>query len=226
MNRSAFGSFLLGGLMLLSAVAAKVLTPTNLLADSQPRPPLESTIPAAFGDWTEETARSAQIINPQIEQVLNRIYAQTLSRTYVNHKGERVMLSVAYGTDQRRVNEVHYPEVCYPAQGFQVTAAHTARIATTAGTLPVNRLETNLAEQRFEPLTYWTTIGNQITPGGMDKRLKELAFGVRGEIPDGLVFRVSSIDHDAAAAFRLQEKFLQALVPVLAPQDRNWLAGL
>ena len=38
--------------------------------------------------------------------------------------------------------------------------------------------------------------GNQITitPGGMDKRMKELAFGVHGDIPDGLIFRVSSID--------------------------------
>ncbi len=226
MNKTLRTSILLGSLMLLAAGAAKTLTPTNVLADSQPRPLLETTIPIAFGGWTEEKARNAQIINPQTEQLLNKIYSQTLSRTYVNSDGERIMLSIAYGTDQRRGNEVHYPEACYPAQGFQVIAMHPGAVQTSQGAIPVNRLETNLANQRFEPVTYWTTIGNQITPGGMDKRLKEISYGVKGDIPDGLVFRVSSIDTDTPRAFALQDSFVSALIKTLRPAERNWLAGL
>ena len=226
MNMPRLATFVLGCLMVLSCAAAKLITPTHLLAETNPRPKLEQAVPTEFGNWKEEKNLSAQIVNPQNEELINRIYAQTLSRTYVNKTGERIMLSIAYGVDQRRGNEVHYPEVCYPAQGFQVTANHVATIATDVGTVRANRLETNLANQRFEPLTYWTTIGDTITPGGMDKRVKELAFGVHGDIPDGLIFRVSSIDHDAPAAFALQEQFVQALVKALAPQNRRWLAGL
>ena len=226
MNKTFITSVLLGSLMLLSSGAAKIITPTNLLADSNPRPKLESAIPAEFDGWKEEKSRTAQIINPQTEELLNKIYSQTLSRTYVDPAGERVMLSVAYGTDQRRGNEVHYPESCYPAQGFQVISMHADTLSTPKGPIAVNRLETNLANQRFEPVTYWTTIGNEITPGGTDKRMKEIAYGLKGDIPDGLVFRVSSIDTDTPRAFALQDRFVNALVKVLQPADKTWLMGL
>jgi EpsI family protein len=224
--RPRIATFIAGCLMALSCLAAGLITPTHLLAEANPRPKLEQAVPTSFGGWQEEKQQTAQIINPHNEEVINKIYAQTLSRTYVNQQGGRIMLSVAYGVDQRRGNEVHYPDVCYPAQGFEVTAAHVGTIPTPEGTLHVSRLETNLANQRYEPLTYWTTIGNEITPGGMDKRMKELSFGIKGQIPDGLVFRVSSIDHDSPAAFALQEQFVQALVQALAPPNRLWLAGL
>ena len=34
-------------------------------------------------------------------------------------RGRQIMLSIAYGEDQRDGMKLHYPEVCYPAQGFQ-----------------------------------------------------------------------------------------------------------
>jgi EpsI family protein len=37
---------------------------------------------------------------------------------YVNASGYRIMLSLAYGSDQRGALQAHKPEVRYPAQGF------------------------------------------------------------------------------------------------------------
>jgi EpsI family protein len=94
------------------------------------------------------------------------------------------------------------------------------------GVIPVKRLETNLAQQRYEPVTYWTTVGDYAVVGGVNKKLVELEYGLHGEIPDGLLFRVSSIDRDTARAYRLHEQFVQALAQQLAPEARQRLMGL
>ncbi|MEC5218872.1 EpsI family protein [Actimicrobium sp. GrIS 1.19] len=208
-------SFSLGALMLLTTGLTHVMTPTTYFAQSRPKSTLERAVPKQFGDWKEEIQQTANIISPDRIALLNKLYSETLTRTYVNSAGERVMLSIAYGQDQRKGNEVHYPEVCYPAQGFELTSLTPSVLKTEQGSIVVNRLETNLSKQRYEPVTYWTTIGNQVTLGGSDKRVKELAFGLKGVIPDGLVFRVSTIDREPSHAYGVQDAFVNALLGVL-----------
>lgn len=219
-------SFSLGALMLLTSGLTHVMTPTIYFSQSRQKVTLEQAVPTQFGDWKEEVQQTANIISPDRIALLNKLYSETLSRTYVNSAGERVMLSIAYGKDQRKGNEVHYPEVCYPAQGFELTAQKRDVLKTPQGPIAVSRLETNLSKQRYEPVTYWTTIGNQVTLGGSDKRMKELAFGIKGEIPDGLVFRVSTIDRDPPRAYAVQDAFVNALVVALKPANKTWLTGL
>lgn len=226
MNRTLITSLALGGLMLLSAGLSKVMTPTHHMSDSRGGRTLESVIPVAFGGWSEEKSANSQIVNPETEAFMNKIYSQVVSRTYVNAKGDRVMLSVAYGTDQKKGYEVHYPEICYPAQGFQVTSNVRDVIQTGQGAIAVNRLETNLTKQRYEPLTYWSTTGDDLTTGGLSRKLKEVSIGLKGEIPDGMVFRVSTIDQDTKNAFAVQDAFVKSLAAVLAPRDKTWLMGL
>lgn len=213
-------------IMALAAALAWFLTPTQRLADENPIQ-LESMIPAAFGDWKVDANAFAGVVNPQQTDLINRLYSQTLSRTYVNTRtGERVMLSIAYGEDQRDGMQLHYPEVCYPAQGFQINSSRTGQIASNGGTIPVRRLETNLGRQRVEPVTYWTTISEQVVLGGAAKKIAEMRFGLNGQIPDGLLFRVSSIDPDAERAFALHGAFVDSLISAVAPSARQRLAGL
>jgi hypothetical protein len=47
-----------------------------------------------------------------------------------------------------------------------------------------------------------------------------------GEIPDGILFRVSSIDATPENAFARQQKFVADLVPFLRPKDLRRLTGL
>ncbi len=54
-------------------------------------------IPKQFGDWREEPQRIVQVINPQSQELLDKLYSETLTRTYVNAGGYRIMLSLAYG---------------------------------------------------------------------------------------------------------------------------------
>jgi len=49
---------------------------------------------------------------------LDKLYSQILNRVYVNATGYRIMLLLAYGSDQHGSLQADKPEVCYPAQGF------------------------------------------------------------------------------------------------------------
>jgi EpsI family protein len=135
-------------------------------------------------------------------------------------------LSIAYGEDQRDSNQLHYPEVCYPAQGFQVTSNRRGVLQTAQGDIPVKRLESQMAQQRFEPITYWTTVGEHAVTGGVRKKLAEMEYGLKGRIPDGLLFRVSSIDRDSDGAFKKQEKFIAELLASLDVASKRRIAGL
>jgi EpsI family protein len=226
MNRSRITALVAGSLMAVSAVAATYLTPTQHMSESRPGVLLDQMIPARFGDWTEEKIAATAVVDPQIADQLRRIYTQIVNRTYVNSRGDRIMLSIAYGTDQSDNSQVHYPEVCYPAQGFRVTSTERGTLSLGQGAVPVKRLETNLQNQRYEPVTYWTTVGNKAVTTSIDKKMAEMRYGFSGTVPDGLLFRVSSIDRDAAKAFTVHEEFVRAMAGVLDSTARERLMGI
>ena len=225
MNRKLLGSCIMGGVMLLAAGATVALTPHIYQAKIRPAFVLENVIPHQFGDWQEEKNQMAAVVSPETAAMLKKIYSQTLSRTYVNSQGERIMLSIAYGRDQSDTMQVHYPEVCYPAQGFQLLAERKDTLKLGSNSIPVKRLETSLTNQRFEPITYWTTVGDLVVQGGINKKVAEMQYGMRGEIPDGLLFRISSIDTNTPRAYRLHDEFVLALEKNLAPAYRKRLMG-
>lgn len=212
-------------LMAAAAAAAWKLTPTQRMATLHGELSLEAQIPKQFGDWQMDTSAVGGVVNPQQEELLKQLYSQILSRTYVNSRGQRVMLSIAYGNDQRDGLQLHYPEICYPAQGFRLTSNRKVELQLGGLTIPARRLETVFGNQRYEPVTYWTVIGETAVRSGTDKKFAEMRYGFRGLIPDGLLFRVSSIDRDTAAAFQLQDGFVAALIAALPASARPRLVG-
>lgn len=219
-------ALLASGVMGLAALMAHVLTPGFRMSQSRVPPVnLEATIPSQFGSWAVDRAAFAGVVNPQQAETIQRIYSQTLSRVYMDARGRRVMLSIAYGEDQRDAMAVHYPEVCYPAQGFEVLSNRAATLEVAGRRLPVRRLETRLGAQRLEPVTYWTTVGDDVSLGGMAKKRAELRYGLAGTVPDGLLFRVSSVGADSAAEFAVQAQFVADLLSHVDLTSRPWLAG-
>lgn len=212
-------------LMLASSGMAYVMKPTVRIADSAQKFELANFVPTQFGEWREEVLSIAQVVNPQQKAMLDQLYAQLLTRTYINSQGQRIMLSIAYGGDQTDNNQVHSPEVCYPAQGFQLQSSKQGQIVTPYGDIPVKRMTATLG-QRNEPVTYWVSVGNKVVRPGLDKKIEEMKYGMRGTIPDGMLFRVSSIDRNETAAFAVQDSFVQQLLANTSPQARLRLAGL
>lgn len=211
--------------MVSASIASTMLRPTHKISKDGNPVVLETLIPKQFAGWHEIDLGGGNIVNPQQKEEIERIYSQTLSRTYMNDKGEYVMLSIAYGEDQSDANQLHLPDVCYPAQGFQVKSSSKDAIATEFGSIPVKRLFTVLGT-RSEPLTYWTTVGDKVAIGGKAVKLEQLKYGFDGKIPDGMIFRVSTITPDQQYGFDVQQRFIQDIVAALNPQDRRKVAGL
>ena len=212
-------------LMLLSAGVASALRPTISLADELPPISLKAMVPPAFGDWQEMPNMSAAIVDPSTQQLLDKIYSETLTRTYVNRSnGYRIMLSIAYGKNQSDVLQLHKPEVCYPAQGFQLRGKQIGTLDLQGNPIAAMRLQTSLG-QRIEPITYWTVVGDHITKGGIDKKLIEMRYAMSGRIVDGMLVRVSSINAVTDNAYAMQSQFAKALVQAIGPDVRSRFAG-
>lgn len=224
MTRQLRISMLLGVTMVVTAAATHALTPATRLADTRAPFDLVTAIPLQFAGWSVDTTLTPVAPNPDSQAALDRIYDQTLARTYVDAHGQRVMLSIAYGGDQSKALQLHLPEICYVAQGFQIAQKSDGTLATGFGTLPVKRLVAR-ADPRNEPITYWITVGDQATRAGFAQKLQMLAYGLSGKIPDGMLVRVSTIDPDARAAYLVQDRFSSALLAALTPQSRLRLLG-
>ncbi len=217
-------SIILLALMLLSAALGAALRPTIIVADELPPIDLKTMVPTAFGDWQEQLNLSNQIVDPQQKETIDKIYSQTLSRTYVNQQGYRIMLSIAYGKNQSKALQLHKPEICYPAQGFTLLAQQASMVDLAGRTIPATRIETVMG-QRHEPVTYWTIVGEYVTTTMQNKRWVEMRYALHKRIPDGMLVRISSIDRATDNAYIMQNQFAAAMVKAIAPEHRNRFAG-
>ena len=215
----------LAALMCTASLASIAVRPGQKAADKGKVISLEAIVPKGFGDWTELPEQSAQVVNPQTKELLDKLYSQLLSRTYVNKQGYRILLSMAYGDDQRGGLQAHRPEVCYPAQGFKLGKVEDGVLATSYGKIDVRRLTTTYGA-RNEPVTYWLTVGDEVIRSPLDKRISQIRLGLTGQIPDGLLFRISSIDGDEARAFANQQKFVADMMGAVPAAARKQLSGL
>ena len=212
-------------LMIAASALAMLARPTVKVADEAPHARLEAMVPARFGEWREVPVGGVKVVNPQVQATLDRLYSELLARVYVNAAGYRIMLALAYGSDQRGALQAHLPEYCYPAQGFTVHENEPAQLTTRFGDIAARRLRTSMGP-RHEPVTYWFTFGDRPVQGRLQQRLQQLRLGLTGRIPDGLLLRVSSIDRDAAAAQQLHAEFIHDLLEHVSPQTRKRLSGL
>lgn len=212
-RHALIAALMLGG----SAWTAHAIKPRHHIADDLAKMDLEQAFPRVLGSWRQDTSLPATIVSPDVEAMLSKLYAQTLSRVYVNERGQRIMLSVAYGGDQSDATRAHRPDVCYPAQGFQIESSRDASVPLPAGPLPVRQMIARLGS-RVEPVSFWFAVGSELATSGQQQKLAQLRYGLKGQIPDGMLVRVSSIDPDAEAAYALQSEFIKALRRDVPPQ--------
>lgn len=208
---------IIGLAMVSAAVAAHSYKPSIYLAAQKPKIDLEAQVPKAFGEWTLDNTIAPVLPDPQVQAKLDVLYSATLARTYRNAKGQRVMLSIAYGSDQSsEATAVHRPEFCYSAQGFKVNNLGRTSVELANNKLNVQRL-LGVQGQRVEPITYWITLDETATLPGMSRKMEQIKYGLRGQIPDGMLFRISTIDRDPQQSFALQQAFLSELAAHMDP---------
>ena len=211
--------------MIFAMLAGIGLTPTQRLAQDQSIS-LEALIPKSFANWQLDTRIAPVTVSADVQAKLDKIYNQVLSRTYVNTEGDLIMLSIAYGGNQIGESlQVHRPEYCYAAQGFQVISGMVDALATRFGNLTVRRVVA-IKGQRHEPITYWLTVGDKATLPGWRRKLVQIGYGLTGRIPDGMLVRISSIGVDNAEAYKAQDEFIRDLLDRLQVEDRVKVMGV
>jgi len=215
---------LLGGGMLAAAGAAAALMPRKRLVLLDEGRKLEELVPQAFGGW--HAMPSDAIILPRSEGSLaDRLYNQTLSRLYVGEDRMPVMLVIAYGAVQNDQLQLHRPEVCYTAVGFEITGSRLRRLALGGeAMLPVRELEA-VSTNRIETISYWTRIGDDLPVDGGSQRLVKLRQQMRGFLADGVLVRMSVSappDDEVHAALA---SFAIAMMRAMAAADRPALIG-
>lgn len=213
-----------------AAVMAVVLTPRQLMARTANAPSLESVIPKQFGTWKYvpevSPVRPADPEGVELDPSIGKIYSQEVGRGYTDGRGNVVMLMVAYGPVQNYRLKSHRPEICYTAAGFRIfdKADTTVRFSERAAPITMTRLIAE-RESRYEPVSYWIRVGNDITNGVVGHQLSRLKYGLRGMIPDGALIRVSTVGLPREVSFQLQDQFIRDLLAAIPPQELKFFTG-
>ncbi|MDB5575122.1 MAG: methanolan biosynthesis EpsI [Bradyrhizobium sp.] len=159
---------------------------------------IEALVPKEFAGW-RFVAASGLVLPPQ-DQLQDKLYTQLLTRTYANAAGAQMMLLIAYNASQDGIVQVHRPEICYPASGYRLTsiAEHLVPLAPHVD-VPSRYIvaETGL---RREEIIYWTRLGSYFPRRWSDQRWAVFVQNLGGDIPDGLLVRISSVMPETGAA--------------------------
>lgn len=214
-------SVIVGGALLATAASAAALAPRTIV-DGLGRRKLEQVIPTQIGPWRFHS--KSGLVVPTSDQLSDELYQQLLTRVYVAPDQSPIMLLVAYGASQTGVLQVHRPEICYPATGYALSPSSVVDVPVPGDTIRAVGF-TAEADARTEQLIYWTRVGRERPRTWAEQRMSVARANLRGELPDAVLVRVSTLSPDADSAFASLADFVNGLTRVVAPSTRAFLVG-
>lgn len=215
---------LIGSACVATAGTAYVLRPrrhVSLLAGRS----LGDILPRQVGVWMSQDV--GNLVAPKIENSLaDRLYNETVERVYHNTQtDDQVMLLVAHGDRNTDDLQLHRPETCYPAFGFDLTATAPTRVALAPNAmLPGRRLVAQALERR-ESIVYWSRLGEYLPTNNSEQRRDRLRTAMDGYVADGLLARFSALGEDPARSFVMLESFITELLRATPKAGRGALIG-
>jgi len=213
---------LIGGASLAAAGAAYARMPRHpLMLIGQDE--LDKIIPLKVDNWTYETASG--LVLPPPDQLARLLYDQQVARSYTSPDDLPVMLLLAYGSSQSGMLQIHRPEICYPASGFHLTETQVTSIPLAANHAIASRSFTASSDTRVEQVLYWTRIGELVPTSWVGQRLAVVRSNLQGQIPDGLLVRLSTVSDDAAHAQATLKKFARAMIEAMPAARQRMLIG-
>lgn len=180
---------------------------------------LESIVPKAIGRWKFVSASG--LVVPTEDQFALTLYSQQLTRVYWDGVSAPIMLLIAAGNNQTGFLQVHRPEVCYSAGGFELGQVQPQTVQIGGGRqIVANKLRAT-REGQSEWLLYWTRVGSQIPASWTKQRLAIAIDNLHQIIPDAILVRASTIMPDGNEAERVLGEFIQAMIASVSPQLRR-----
>lgn len=215
---------LIGGGCLGAAALAYYLKPRqrqDLLLGAR----MADILPIKFASWSAENADG--LVQPRSDDELAaKLYSEMVGRIYSDAvTGDQIMMLVAYGDTQSDLLQLHRPEACYPAVGFELVESRASEVKLSSGVvLPVRRVIAT-APGRQENIVYWARIGDYLPGNGSEQRRVRLRTAMEGYVPDGALVRFSSVGSDAARSFASIDRFIPALLDAVVSNQRKALVG-
>jgi EpsI family protein len=197
------------GLLFGSAAAVAAWRLPRKSLDYLGQQKLEELVPKTIGPW-KFVAASGLVVPPE-DQLSRTLYSQLLTRVYSNGDGLSVMLLVAQSAGQTGILQVHRPETCYPASGYQISPVTEHRVQLGDTNLTTNAL-TATNEGTTENIIYWTRVGDRIPTTWKEQKLDVAEENLRGIIPDAVLVRVSTVSGDEAGARATLDQFTRMLI--------------
>lgn len=218
------------GTLVLAMWAADWATPRLLEVEDAPQ--LEDTVPRQFGDWKELANPYAQVgVATGVDPNMDQPYDQTVMRTYINSRGQQVMLALAWGKRQRQEVKIHRPDLCYVAQGYRVRSLQAAQfegIAAPGGRPVLGKHMHAATDKGGEAVSYWMRIGQLFSEDALATRLHIMKEGLDGRVPDGILVRASMRTQgveDTRAAWPVLDDFLKQLAGSVPPSTAELMLG-
>lgn len=189
------------------------------------RAKLQKIVPGSFGDWSSVDV--GDLIAPKIEGGLSaKLYDETIERVYTQAStGAQIMMLLAHGDTESDELQLHRPETCYPAFGFEISQSAKGVLPLSGNVrLPVRRLVAS-APGRQENILYWSRLGEFFPVDGIGQRLDRLKTSMGGYVADGLLARFSAMGPDPKEGFALLDAFVPALLKAVPADGRRALIG-
>lgn len=169
---------------------------------------LEDIIPKQIGNWNFVAASG--LVVPPNDQLVQALYSQLLTRVYSNGEDAPIMLLMAQSGSQTGFLQIHRPEICYTAGGYQISAVSPHPIQIGSRAVPAKAIDAS-AGGPAEHVVYWTRIGNKMPLSWKEQRLAVAEQNLEGIVPDAILVRVSCIGEDRTAALATIDKFVRAM---------------
>jgi EpsI family protein len=209
---------LLVGLLFCSATAAAAWRVPRKKLDHLGQQKLEDLVPKKIGRWTF-VANSGVVVPPN-DPLLNALYSQQLTRVYSDGQNPPLMLLMAQSGSQTGFLQVHRPDYCYRASGYQISAVAPHPIQLGSRVLPASMMDATSGGAP-EHLVFWTRIGDRIPDSWTAQKIAVAEQNLRGVIPDAILVRVSMIGEDGNAARAAIDEFVRAMLNSVPASRRS-----
>lgn len=169
----------------------------------------EKWVPKAFGRWT--SVSESGVVLPPPDTLRDRLYDNLVTRVYASPGAPAVMLLLAYNNAQDGVLQIHRPEVCYPVGGYDLSPTRKVEVPVGNRKIPANFF-TATGPDRIEQVQYFTRLGDSFPRSWAEQRLAVIRANIAGDIPDGMMMRVSTLGIEAAEAETLLDAFSRSFI--------------
>ena len=198
-------SLLIGAILVGGAALAYFRQPFKV-AVAVPDKDFRSLIPRQVGNW--RSRKSDELVVPQEDEFTAKLYENLETFVYEGENIPTMMLLLAYNSVQRNDVQAHRPEVCYPASGYPVIFSEEIALKYRNKLISGRYLIAERNSSSFEHIIYWIRIGDSFPASWARQRLDMALINASGIVPDGALFRASTINQSNVKNVHLVQNFI------------------